>query len=384
MTLLRTSSLVCLGLLALACGPKQPPTPPAPPPEPVEEPEPVDPIPAEFGALTPHLLVNDVAAAAEFYGNALGAETVYTLPAPDGSTVMHAELKVGDSTLMLAPASEEAKDPMMLGGSPVRMMLYVENADAAFEAAIAAGAIAEMPVADQFWGDRYGAFIDPFGHSWAVSTHVEDLTPEQMQQRAEIANSKKKRRRKKKGKPAWAAVEGTPATQKVPEDYHTITMSLTVNGASDAIDFYTNAFGATERARMPMPDGRLMHAEVQIGDAVLMLADEFPEMGAVSAQTLGGSPVTLHHYVQDADATHAKAVESGASQVTAVEQQFWGDRYGSLTDPAGIPWGVATQVENVTPEQMLERIQAMGQPAEGGAETPAEGEAEAPAEASAP
>ena len=212
---------------------------------------------------------------------------------------------------------------------------------------------------------------------------VEDLTPEQMMQRAEIVNSKKKKRRKKKGKPAWAQIEGTPATQKVPEEYHTITLSLTVKGAADAIDFYTNVFGATERARMPIPDGRLMHAEVQLGDTVLMLADEFPEMGAVSATTLGGSPVTLHHYVQDADATHAKAVESGANEVSGVEQQFWGDRYGELTDPTGIPWGVATQVENVTPEQMLERLQAMGQPEGGHEETPAEGEAEAPAEAAA-
>ncbi len=382
-----------LGLLVpMGCGPKQPTTPPpAEPPPP--EPDPVDPIPTDFGALTPQIVVNDVAAAVEFYGKAFGAQTVYSIPGPDGASMMHAEMTLGDSVLMIEPSNEQMKDPMTLGGSPVTLMVYVEDVDSTFGSAVEAGAVVEMPVTNMFWGDRYGALVDPFGHAWAIATHVEDLTPEQMAERAALAAppppSKKKRRKKKKAKkPAWAAIEGTPATVKIPADYHTVTMSLTVDDANKAIEYYVAAFGATERSRMPSPDGRLMHAELQIGDAVLMLADEFPEMGSTSAATLGGSPVMVHHYVTDADTTFATAVDGGGQQLLPMTDMFWGDRYGALVDPVGLPWGVASRVEDVSPDQIIERMQAMmaegaeGQPdaaADGAPDTTEAPAAEAPA-----
>lgn len=374
-----TTALVLCLLPVLACGPKEQPTT-TPEPEPVEQPPPPpDPIPADFGALTPQIVVPDIQAALDFYGQAFGAETKSTLNGPDGA-LMHAEIQIGDSVIMVEPTNEQMKDPMALGGSPVTLMLYVEDADAAFEKATGAGAIVNTPLEDQFWGDRYGQLIDPFGHAWAVATHIEDLTDEQLQER--VALLPKKKKKKKNKKPKWASVEGTPATQKVPEGYHTVTMSLTVADAAAAIDFYTKAFGATERGRMPGPDGKLMHAELDIGGDILMLSDEMPG-GAGSAQTLGGSPVMIHHYVADVDATFGTAVSSGGTELWALSDTFWGDRYGAIVDPAGLPWGVASHKEDLTPEQMKERMEA-AMAAEGGAAAPTEGEAAAPAEGDAP
>jgi len=354
--------LLCL-LPVLACGPKKSPTTtPEPQGEAVEPAAPVDPIPDDLGALTPQLVVVDIPTALDFYGKAFGAQTLYTINGPDGAP-MHAEIKIGDSVLMIDSVQEGMKDPMALGGSPVTLMLYVEDADAAFATATEAGAVVNMPLEDMFWGDRYGQLVDPFGHAWAVATHMEDLTDEQMQQRMELLppppKKGKKTRKPKKGKaPKWASVEGTPAAQKVPEGYHSVTMSLTVSDAAKAIEFYTTVFGATERSRMPTADGRLLHAELDIGGDVLMLADEFPEMGGTSAATLGGSPVTIHHYVEDAEATFAKATDNGATAVMPLAVMFWGDRMGAVVDPVGFPWSIATHVEDVPPEQMEERMKA--------------------------
>lgn len=185
--------LMCL-VPMLACGPKKPPpTTPEPEPE-VEAPPPVDPIPADFGALTPQIVVPDIQAALDFYGPAFGAETMSTFPAPEGG-LMHAEIKIGDSVIMIDPARPEMKDPMALGGSPVTLMLYVEDADAAFDAAVQAGAVVNMPLEDQFWGDRYGQLIDPFGHAWAVATHIEDLTDDQLKERMGLLPRRPRRAR---------------------------------------------------------------------------------------------------------------------------------------------------------------------------------------------
>jgi uncharacterized glyoxalase superfamily protein PhnB len=140
---------------------------------------------------------------------------------------------------------------------------------------------------------------------------------------------------------------------------HALTPHIICAGAAKAIDFYKAAFGAVEKARLPGPDGRLMHAAVQIGDSTLMLVDEMPEFGAKSPKALNGSPVTLHLYVADADATMAQAVAAGAKVTMPVAEQFWGDRYGQLEDPFGHKWSVATHVRDVTPEEMKKAMQQM-------------------------
>jgi len=138
----------------------------------------------------------------------------------------------------------------------------------------------------------------------------------------------------------------------IPEDMHTVTPHLVCAGASDAIAFYVKAFGAVEAARITRPGGKLMHAMVRIGDSAVMLVDENPEWKALGPKAIGGTPVTLHLYVEDADAVFARAVAAGAEAKMPVSEMFWGDRYGVLTDPFGHSWSVATHVRDATPEEM--------------------------------
>jgi PhnB protein len=141
----------------------------------------------------------------------------------------------------------------------------------------------------------------------------------------------------------------------VPAGYPVVTPYLSVRGAADAIDFYTKIFGATERMRMPGPDGRIGHAELQLRDSVVMLSDEFPDMGVVSPQSLGGTPVTLSIYVDDVDSVIDRAVAAGATLDRPIEDRFYGDRSGQIVDPWGHRWSIATHVEDVPPDEMQRR-----------------------------
>lgn len=144
-----------------------------------------------------------------------------------------------------------------------------------------------------------------------------------------------------------------------PAGYPTVTPYLCVDGADAAIAFYTAVFGATERMRMPMPGGRVGHCELQIGDSLVMLSDESPEMGIVGPNTVGGTPVTISVYVDDVDSVFARAVDAGATALRPVETQFYGDRSGQFVDPFGHRWSVATHVEDVSPEEMQRRMTEM-------------------------
>src|SRR5258707_13190235 len=144
----------------------------------------------------------------------------------------------------------------------------------------------------------------------------------------------------------------------IPDGYTTVTPYLVIRGAAKAIDFYTKAFGAEEVCRMPMPDGKLMHVELKIGNSFVFLADEFPGMGNPSPQGLGGSPVGIHLYVTDCDKVFNQAVAAGATPTMPPMDMFWGDRFGKLTDPFGHVWSVATHKEDVPPEEMGKRAEA--------------------------
>lgn len=144
----------------------------------------------------------------------------------------------------------------------------------------------------------------------------------------------------------------------IPEGYHSVTPYLSIKGAAKAIDYYKQVFGATELFRMAAPDGKIGHAEIKIGNSPIMVADEFPEMEFVSPQTLGGSPIGLMIYVDDVDTMFNKAISAGATQVKPLQDQFYGDRSGTLKDPFGHVWTVATHVEDVAPEELQKRAAA--------------------------
>jgi len=144
----------------------------------------------------------------------------------------------------------------------------------------------------------------------------------------------------------------------IPDDYPRVTPYLIVDGAGAAIDFYCSVLGATERVRMPGPDGRIGHAELQLGDSMIMLADENAQMDVRGPRAIGGTPVSLHVYVEDSDAVFERAVQAGARALRAVEDRFYGDRSGQFEDPFGHRWDVSTHVEDVPPEEMSKRAAA--------------------------
>jgi PhnB protein len=147
------------------------------------------PIPDGYRTVTPYLTLKKAAQAIEFYGRAFGARESARMTGPDGTSVMHAELRIGDSVVMLSDELPQAgpRSPETLGGTSASIFLYVPDVDAAFKRAVAAGATALMPPADMFWGDRFAKLADPFGHEWAMATHVEDLSPEEIRKRGAAA-----------------------------------------------------------------------------------------------------------------------------------------------------------------------------------------------------
>jgi PhnB protein len=148
----------------------------------------------------------------------------------------------------------------------------------------------------------------------------------------------------------------------IPEGYHSVTPYLAVGDAAAALDFYRRAFGARERMRLAAPGGKVGHAEIEIGGSCIMLSDEWPDMGVRGPKTVGGTPVTLHLYVEDVDAVVAQALAAGAKEVWPVKDQFYGDRTGTVEDPFGHVWYVATHKEDLAPEELKRRAgEAMAQ-----------------------
>ena len=148
------------------------------------------------------------------------------------------------------------------------------------------------------------------------------------------------------------------AVQPVPDGYNTVSPYLAVEDAATAIDYYKKAFGATERVRMEAPDGKIGHAELEIGDSIVMLADPTPQASTKPPHELGGTSAGVFLYVEDVDTVVKRAVDAGATVTMEVADQFWGDRFGTVTDPFGQVWSVATHIEDVPPAEMAERAKA--------------------------
>ena len=288
-------------------------------------------IPAGSHSVNACLVVKDPPRAIDFYKHAFGATEVMRLADPSGN-VMHAQIQIGDSQIDIAPEESNYNlSPDTLGGSSVVMGLYVEDVDAFAERAIAAGCKVIFPVADQFYGDRGGRLADPFGHLWIVSTHKEDVTPEEMSRRAE----------------AWmkeaSAAETKPPIEfgAAPEGFHTLTPYLQVQGAAKMIDFLKTAFGAQEDFRVPMPDGSIGHSQLRIEGSMIEVADATPEYKP--------NPTAIWLFVGDADAVYRRALKAGATSLNEPTDQDYGERSASIVDPFGNYWYIATPHKDAAP-----------------------------------
>ncbi len=322
-------------------------------PEPVAEPEPapagVEPIPAGFErGPAPHLVVAGAADAIEYYGELFGAEEIYRAPGPDG-IVLHAMIRIGDSVLTISDEQPRAGSfaPGKFGGSPVGLHVYVEDADEAHDRALASGARELAPVTYQFWGDRHGAFIGPFGHTWSVATRVADVPREEI---AELAS------RAVAGEAIEEPADAEPLP--IPEGWSAVTPSLVVADVAAAASYYEEALGAEVLSITPGPDGEPFHAELRIRDQIVMLSAAPATDGEATRDPhgLGGTPVQLTYYVEDAEALFAQAKSAGGGVRLPLQEMFWGDLWSEIEDPAGHVWSIATHVEDVSPEEMQERM----------------------------
>jgi len=273
---------------------------------------------------SPRMTFKDVAKAIEFYQAAFGAKETFRFEV--GKGIAHAEILIGDSVVMLAEEWPEGGrfSPETTGNSPVAMTIQVPDVDAFAERAVAAGAKLQRPIADQFYGRRDANLIDPFGYPWSVFTVKEEMSVEEMHRRF---NAMMKGQEKKK-----------PAVDPVPKGYTTLTTYLVVQDADGLIQFMTKAFGAEETFRSgPGSEGGL-HAEVKIGDSMLMVG------GGGAGMKWRGTPMpsAFHMYVPDCDATYARALEAGAISMTKPADQEYGERSANVKDPAGNFWYIAT------------------------------------------
>ena len=293
----------------------------------------VPPKPAQYHSITPYLMVRGASEAIAFYKEAFGAVEVFRIPRP-GGLIGHAEIKLGDSTVMLADEHPGMVHggPQTAGGTTVGLYMYDANVDACVAAAEAAGAAVVRHVEDQDYGDRNATVQDPFGHLWTIATKV-----------------------------TGTAHHG---------DYHTVTPYLFVRNAAAAIAFYHDAFGTAEAFRVPSADGKLTHAELKVGDSKIMLADEAIAhafgVATVGPQTLADTTISLLLYDPDVDARCAHAAACGAKIIRPVADQFYGDRTGTLCDPFGHVWTIATHQEDVSHAEMLRLIEKMAAEHAGG------------------
>jgi uncharacterized glyoxalase superfamily protein PhnB len=277
---------------------------------------------------TARLRFKDTSAAIEFYKKAFGAkERGARFVGPDGR-VGHAEIVIGNSVLML---TDEAPDlglmgPQGPGTCPITIYLQVDEVDAVAKQAVAAGARLLSPVQDQFYGDRTGHLADPFGYSWTVTTHKEDVPLDEMHRRFDEMLKQQKTKR--------AGI--TP----IPRGFHTVTPYLVVEDAPALIEFVKQTFGAEQTFRAIGSAGGV-HAEVRIGDSMLMMGGGSPELSWRGQAW----PTALHVYVEDADAAYKRALEAGATSVEEPVDQFYGDREAGVKDRWGNLWWIATHKE---------------------------------------
>ncbi len=293
----------------------------------------VKPIPAGYQTATTCLVVREAPRAIEFYKQAFGATELMRHEDPSGH-IVHAEIEIGDTKIAIAgEAPEYNLSPQALGGSSAIIQLYVEDVDAFASRAVAAGAKVVFPISDQFYGDRAGRLADPFGHLWIVASHIEDVSPAEMNRRMEAYVREEAAKAARKPEPA--------IVRPIPAGFHSITPYLQVNGASRLIDFLERAFDAEEVVRVTRPDGAIAHAQVRIEDSNIELADATEEFKP--------NPTAIWLFVTDADAAYERALKAGASSIHEPVDQEYGDREASVKDPFGNHWYIATHRPDAEP-----------------------------------
>ena len=285
-----------------------------------------------FHTLTSNLIVPDVDMAILHYGAAFGARARSRQPGPDGHT-LHAAMELGDSMLWLSRANprQGSQAPAALGGTPVSLTLYVENADAVFRTALAAGATPVMTVPNQVWGDRYRMVEDRFGHKWGIVTLLQDLTTAQMAARAELLHPRTSHLTRRPAR-------GTAAAEPPADRYHTLTPDITVRDIDAMLAFCKSALGGQEIDRSATPEGHLQYVEMVMGDSMLTLHAEHPETGRVSPESLGGTPFGLMVYVHDVDQAYRRALTAGARSKSPPRALGGSRRFAEIVDPSGHTW----------------------------------------------
>jgi PhnB protein len=287
----------------------------------------------------PRLCFKDARRAIEFYQRVFGAKEIMRLVDPD-QRIGIAQIQIGNARIMLSDEYPEfgAVSPETLGGSTVRIKLMVPDVDAVAERALAAGAKIVRPVEDQFYGERVGQIADPFGYTWIIATHKEDVSTEEMQRR--LNEWSERSEEKMASKPAVSKAVSGESAKVVPyirEGFRTVSPYILVGGAAKFIDFLVEAFGAEERGRVPMPNGKLMHAEVKLGDSTIEMSD--------GNEQYGPSPVTIHLTVPDAEAAYRRALKAGATSLYEPAVQFWGENESGVRDPFGNEWYITPPSE---------------------------------------
>ena len=279
-------------------------------------------------SLSPYLTYRDAAVAIDFYKRAFGATELMRLAEPGGK-IGHAELQVGEVILMIGDEYPDygALSAETLGGSPIKLHLYVPNVDHFVEHAVAAGAILSRPIEDHFYGDRGGQIKDPFGYTWIVATHQQDVP---------VANMQKQ----------FEAFFTTPESKKFKrEGFHAVTPYLTVKPAVELVDFLKQAFGAVESFRTAGSAGGL-HCEVRIGDSMVMIG---------GGPTFDTRPAAIHLYVSDVDEVYARAIAAGATSLGEPADQEYGERSAAVRDIGGNEWYIAGRFDS-SPIQDLHTV----------------------------
>ena len=271
---------------------------------------------------TVRLRIKNAAAAIEFYKKAFGAREIVRFVGH--GEIGYAELEIGNSIIILSDEAPEHgyPGPQTLGGSPISIHLYVEDADALVAQAVAAGARLVSPVKDQFYGDRAGSVADPFGYSWGIATHKEDMSLDEMRRRMELMEQQEPEK---------------PAVSPVPEGYRTLTPYLVAQDAAGLIDFVKQVYEGEETFRAIGSAGGI-HCEVRVGDSMLMIGGGGPGL------SWRGDPIPMafHIYVPDTDAVYRRSLEAGSTSLQEPADQFYGERSGSVKDPFGNHWYIAT------------------------------------------